>query len=414
MISCLVICILLVSKASANNTNTPSVNSGEDFHQLEQIYFQRISKKMRNLSQTIQINHPNPSDFAVALSTKVVTYGGFGNFIGSVVTAGLVSFLSDRVLVLNNALFRSMFQHPDPSLSFNSLNITRETVMYCPSAPNLFLAASRQSHHKIIGVNRGDQYLTHHQPVLEWYSTTLSVPIPVQTPESPWRISENRLSYDLAQWLLSHPTPEWETILKKRAKMVFANCSHADTSVPQRASVGLQIRTFADLGRKSSPELEKCYIDCALNLTSHLYRRQRKHRPICVLVTSDDSRLTDRVVDELQKVPYVIAVHNDYPTSSTLSHSGNLLMSQREDDSFSLQSIKDHPEFVDWMLLSDSETAVYSQSSTFASSARHRAGIYRAKDDHVVGFSEGYCACNPVSHPGDIEGLGLGIDSQRR
>jgi hypothetical protein len=410
-----VLVVLLVSIPQGSSVNTTSVNSGEiispnDFHQLEQIYFQKISKKMRNLSQTIQINHPNPSEFAVALSTKVLTYGGYGNFIGSVVAATLVSFLSNRVLVLNNAVFRSMFQHPDPSLSFNSFNITLETVMYCPSTRNFLLAAMRQSHHKIIGVNRGDQSLTHHQPVLEWYSTTLSVPIPIQTPGSPWMISHNRLSYDIAQWLMSHPTPEWETLLKERVKVIFANCSHADAGVPQRANVGLQIRTFADIGGKSSQELEKCYIDCALNLSSHLYRRQRKHRPICVLVTSDDSRMTDRVIRELQKVPSVRAVHNGYPTGSTLSHSAHLLLSQREDDSFRLQSIKDHPEFVDWMLLSDSETAIYSQGSTFASSARHRAGIYRAKDDHVVRFSERHCACDPVSHPGDIEG----IDSQPR
>lgn len=367
-------------------------------HQLEQEhYFNHFSEKFQNLSRTIYQQHSISYDAVVGLSKCVVTYGGYGNFIGSLVTAFIVSLYSNRIFVLNNQVVLSMFQHPDPTLSFKNIELT--SSMHC-TRDCQDVIMSMKSNVKVIGVNRCDQAAIRDPAILSWYSKTFNVPNTYVGAHETWLLTENRPSYDIVHWLLSKPTPEWEKVMKDRAQKVYANCSR-NGIIPHHANLGLQIRTFADLGRHSTSHQEKCYVDCAESLARYLHDIHQ--HPICVLVTSDNSDLTDRIITELDKIPYITAVHNDYPHASTLSHSAGILLDHRDDKSFSITKIMDHPEFIDWMLLSESDTAVYTQGSTFASSARYRAGLFRAKDDRVVReISQQECTCENIADPSSI------------
>lgn len=373
---------------TSSSLSSPSPSSSSSFHQLRQEYFTQLSSKLQKMTRSMHQLYPDPSQHAVGFSTCIKFYGGYGNFIGSLVTAAVISFYSNRILVLNNPVLVSMFQHPDPMQSFNSFNVTS---LYCPkSCPDIVRAST--SLEKVIGVNRCDGQVIHDQNVATWYVKNIAIPL---VPLSTGSLLElYRPHYELIHWLLSNPTPGWGSHMQKRAKMVYANCSQHGV-VPHRANLALQIRTFSDMGRTSTASQEQCYIDCTLEIAKSLHDAHLHH--ICLMVTSDNSELTDRVIEKLEMTSYITAVHNDYPNASILSHSGNILMDHRLDKSFSLDKIMDHPEFVDWMLLSDAEVAVYTHGSTFAMSARHRAGVIRAKDDRAVSFQPGDCKCHAVS-----------------
>lgn len=372
--------------------------TAQEIHQLEINYLNKLTSTFNNITiKTTQKYQTNPSLHSVCVSTRIHTYGGLGNYIGTLITATVLSFLYERVLVINNNVITSMFKHPNEKDTFKSFIVTPSTPMVSPGECQIMGPAASQTN-KLIGVNRCNQALVHDMTVQKWFSQTLNVPITYKLTNKDWLISENRISYDVLHWLLSKLTPEWEAYMKEHATNVFKNCSR-DGWEHHRANLALQVRTFADVSKDPmSRKRLDCYLECAKQRAIELHKFH-KHS-VCILVTSDNSQLTDLIIHELSEIDYITAVHNDYPVDSTLSHSADLLLNERDNPNFSVENLKNHPEFVDWMLLSDSESAIYTKESTFAATARYRAGYIKSQHDKLVHMvNQNTCVCDPVVDP---------------
>lgn len=361
-------------------------NHTQLLHQHEELYLNKLTSIIHNITNQIQLTHSNkPLNYAVCMSNGVRTYGGLGNFIGSLITATLISLVYGRVLIINNQVITSMFIHPNSNDTFISSIITSTTRMYAPGEC-LIIEPSSSKNIPILGVNRCNQALVHNPIIQNWFSRTFNVPKTYQLTNKPWLISENRISYDILHWLLSKPAPKWEKHIKEHALSVFKNCSR-DGWEHHRANLAIQVRTFADISKDPiSKKRLDCYLECAFQRAKILHEIHQ--HPVCVLVTSDNSELTDLIIGKLSEVPYITAVHNDYPTGSTISHSADLLLHERDNQKFTIENLHNHPEFVDWMLLSDSESAIYTTESTFATTARFRAGFVKSQNDMVVRMAD--------------------------
>ena len=383
------------SSSSSLSTSSTLKITPELSHEEEITYLHSLSSTIHNITSIIQKKHSkNPSLSIVCLSTGVHTYGGLGNFVGSLITATVLSLMNERVLVINNFVFTSMFIHPDKDNTFISFPVTPGTRMFAPGECQI-KEPSKNPSVQILGVNRCDRFLVHDSQVLSWFSNTFHVPNTFRATNKPWLLSENRISYDILHWLLSKPSAKWEHHLKEQRTNVYKNCSR-DGWEHARANLAIQVRTFADIFKDPiSKKRYDCYVNCALKRAKELHELHQ--HSVCVLVTSDNSQLTDLIINKLNEESFITAVHNDYPISSTISHSGDLLLKERDNAKFTIENLHNHPEFIDWMLLSDSESAIYTVESTFAATARYRAGFIKAQNDMVVRMvDKENCVCDAV------------------
>lgn len=199
--------------------------------------------------------------------------------------------------------------------------------------------------------------------------------------------SHSSLEYDITQWVFSNPTPAWNQFIRQKSCELFPTCLAKHTADDHcRADLAFQLRTWADLrnpapGQPTGMQIPqiKCQVDC---LTARILQLEAElHRPVCVFVSSDNTAISEEVTHFINQIPNARAVFNRIAGNKTLSHSAEVLVGERYNYNFKVDMLKDHPEFVDWMLISEAASAIHSFQSTFSRTARERAGIIRSLHD---------------------------------
>ena len=163
----------------------------------------------------------------------------------------------------------------------------------------------------------------------------------------------------------------------------------------------IQIRTFRDVGedlsdidhlvtwQNTSGSMQ--YVNCSLHGVNQALRHRanfmderaaRSH--ICVYITSDNKAISAFIKSRILSVMPTVAIVTDGElltlNRTEWQSSGMMSANQRT----AAINLNERSDLQDWMVLSNALSAVYFDGSTFADTARLRAGYFAMRNDYVV------------------------------
>lgn len=321
-------------------------------------------------------------------------FGGFGNLMITALATQLVGLLSNRVTVMNHHLMLSMFDHPDsrqswsliPSEGFFALKGTVKTrPKRCSDVKNIPFSKLAPKY----GTNGCfEAYISH--PESPAMLTSL---LPLQYPESNISLY-HQFSAAVGEWTFSRPAANWSSIMSAYRKKTFAPCG----ANIEFADMAVQFRTWRDVRGDKDTFHDvggACHAKCAAHVALHT--RNRLNRTICVFVTSDNVTSSAHLVNHLNLASNgsIKAVYAEEETGAAHWHSQTVVDSARWKtlDSSELQH---HQSLKDWMLIGEASTAMYTAGSTFAVTARLRAGLQNQLHDVISEINGNKCNCESM------------------
>jgi hypothetical protein len=322
-------------------------------------------------------------------------FGGFGNLMFSILGAQVVGTLINRVVVMNHHLMLNMFDHPDIRQSWDLIPFAdwpemKKTVGSRPIRCSGVKDVPFEKYPAKYGTNGCFQaYLSHPQT-----AGVLLPLLPMKYPES--NISfYDQMSAQLAEWTLSRPAKVWSSIVDEYKKATFSPCG----ANVDRADMAVQFRTWRDVAGEAATYHQVgglCHEKCAAEMALHTF--QRLKRPICIFITSDNETSSAQLAQNLSSLSpgNIHAVYGAAEKNTAHWHSVTIVDTARWGP-FDVQELRRHQELKDWMLLGEASHATYTVGSTFAITARLRAGLHQQMHDKVpITTEDGNCTCSSV------------------
>jgi len=366
-----------------------------------------------------------------------------------------------RIPVLNHALFTGLYQHPDPRQTWNLIPISAIRSMsdilgfeYCRGIQSKSL--------KEFPIKFGfhgctDAYMNNVEN-LKYFQLLISKYYPkvviserdygkviINFKQQSKYQTEWFVNTLICNWIMSRPVERWKMAIKsyKNAAFPYLNDGVFDLAI--------QFRTWRDLGHGNAVYVQDCIVNCAIHRIIQMLResgiiddirklRKENARNFSVFITGDNatsnafvqSKLTqqlvsmfygEKLVDDskyminnslenrhIRRIPFgekhgcYIATtpeyYNSNSSAATQWHTGEVTNSLRYE--FDFEKVRYNLGLLDWELLSEATSAVYTTGSGFALNARMKAGLIRQACDVVFSMKkkgatdEEVCDCDVV------------------
>eukprot|EP00602_Paraphysomonas_sp_CaronLab_P004567 CAMPEP_0185035738 /NCGR_PEP_ID=MMETSP1103-20130426/27644_1 /TAXON_ID=36769 /ORGANISM="Paraphysomonas bandaiensis, Strain Caron Lab Isolate" /LENGTH=350 /DNA_ID=CAMNT_0027572975 /DNA_START=89 /DNA_END=1138 /DNA_ORIENTATION=+ len=295
-------------------------------------------------------------------SGTLSTYGGFGNLMMGVNAVQALALVSGSIPVINHAMFLAMFSHPNPKESYDvfkpsQIRLGSVRRIYCQSSKFFRSKLSKLGRSGVNVLCNKDAYM--HRESIAFFSTALSI--------SPTDARYyDMASSSVAHWMLSNPTAYFESIVRRHRDKVLHRCGGTQS----RLDVAVQIRTWADVPERREQFFTQipCVMRCIMNLVRFVASGKGVHidtydpdsgeAPLCIFVTTDNSTVTNDIVEYLEGISTAIratsstSISPEYlnftapRTHVSHWHSAHTIKSSQHE--FSASELDSHIELLDW------------------------------------------------------------------
>jgi hypothetical protein len=337
-------------------------------------------------------SHPNKF---ICLNPNAGMYGGWGNLVNSLISIIGFSLTTQKQAIMNHPLFLEMFNHPDERQKWNlwsaeEIRSIKHNVGRPPARCGDINHMPLNTFEDKYGVNGClSPYLTH-PAAINYFQFLLHKKYDKILPNSYF----TQVSNILAQWIFSNPTKKYKEMTDEHKKQLLSN------ECGENFDLAVQFRSWRDVRAESATfgELDgSCVLECALERVSWL-KQKITNRKICVFVTTDNSTSSNIIVNAI----------NALSTKDHAVHAITFIDTHLEKHWHSMGVVQDtrffieptelsrHPELLDWYLIGDAYSAVYTAGSTFAFTSRMRSGILNQMNDYAVNKVDNKCVCEKV------------------
>ena len=356
----------LIGNVSEHTTATSNTKYAKMETQLMQ-YFDKISAAQASPKISPTINE--------LISLRLGGHqAGFGNILIGVFAVFMEAFVSDKFPILNNCIILSMYEHPNPQLSF--LNHGGKTGEKCQFNEQQLSKYSPNPDKKHKGKQVNNQAVVSDMKsdgVLKKYSNML------QLEETDMRLYDI-VSSTMAKWIMQRPTPLFQRLVNERKKQVMSQCN------TDGIHFGIQIRTWRDFDYGHGQYYEAVYadiVDCIKNWLNKQLKDSNLRSRACLYITSDDPVETKRLVASLTDVNDRLTFATAVPTSQDTWHTDESFKAGKSN--FDPQNLNNHEELIDWYIFGEANAAIYTLGGTYGRTARMRRGYSSQANDFVVG-----------------------------
>jgi hypothetical protein len=282
----------------------------------------------------------------VCTNPNAGTFGGFGNFVFTILGVQLMATMLNRLPVMNHPLMLNMFQHPDPRQSWdlipsNKFMDLKATVKTRPTRCTEVQHVPYAHIQPKYGTNGCfHPYIVHPEtaPIL---NTLLPLHYPVEN------ISYyDQMASQITQWTFSRPQPQWAAIVDEYRRRTFLPCGPN----VEKADLAVQFRTWRDVVGEAATFHHVgglCHETCAKEMA--LETQKRLNRSICVFITSDNDTSSALLATSLDALS-PNNIHAVYGTEENAAHwHSSLLIDSARWGDFDPAVLKHHQELKDWI-----------------------------------------------------------------
>ena len=292
-----------------------------------------------------------------SLNPHAKVYGGMGNLLLSMLGMQFFSVAINRAPVINHALLKDMFEHPDPRQNLSPLSnalVNKDMKHSIKGYAARTLATRDKSifkNVKFIG--------SHGAPAAACGFKAFAPQVPHFIPrgmalnEDEFKFYDNIMCQGFAAWLMSRPTKRLHEAALKYKDNFINKCDAQN--IPD---IAIQIRTLDNIKSEFGSSMEDCYVSCAVAKAREVQKQLQRN--ICIFVTSNRVKTTDNVVEALNSIlntedlsAFKFLYHQFKPNSTIeIMHSGKLVEAGRYIENFPPShdfSLKD--DLMDWFLL---------------------------------------------------------------
>ena len=341
-----------------------------------------------------------PDNKFVALFPWKQNLGGFGNVIHHFMSVQGVGLATSRHSIFNHAIILQLFCHPVPVLTSSWSQINNSVISKIHSS-------RVRGYRDLVPCGQVAKY-----PLSRWtdavfvhgcFGNNLMHP---EIRPILFKLFETKYPVvvfaGLMQWTYSNPTSSYVEATANKIANISRQCFRNTTGLTSDViDLVIQIRTLRDVGENLSDidhlalwkQTNHCkqYINCSLHgIKQALHRKANvanamvSSQPLCVYITSDNKAISFFLKSQLLGAVPGIAVVADGELPSLNNSDWQSAGIMNSNHLVSDEGVLRRSDLLDWMVISKAVSAVYLESSTFADTARLRAGYFAARHDYVV------------------------------
>eukprot|EP01036_Dinobryon_divergens_P036012 gene36012-46789_t len=210
--------------------------------------------------------------------------------------------------------------------------------------------------------------------------------VPHGSSERYWGNFPDMVFGHLTQWTFSSPTPTFRDNSGDKEGQ-FMNV----TRTPIRACALLAAREA--MLRQYQNHQQSLQSTTTAATTQNNDKNQLMDANICVYVTSDFPTVSNDVKSYLEShAQFKGAVVSN---GDLQLHEDWLSISLMGSNSVS-KEVAHRPDLLDWMVMSNALSSLYTAASTYGASARLRAGYFETRHDYIMSDEDGPITCKPL------------------